>query len=123
MRGRSALIVFICATLALTGCHTMQPVDVSGQVPLTPRLAPNDSVRVWMRDGRVLDLKLTAVEADAIVCGEQRLPLKDIERIERRTFSPARTVLLTAGITFVVLLATVIGLLVTHRVGFMPGPS
>jgi len=60
-------------------------------------MAPGDHVRVWVRDGRKLDLQLTAVEPDALVSGEQRIPLKDIERVERRQINWTRTTLLLVG--------------------------
>ena len=116
MSARQALITILCVLLPLVGCQTMQPVDLSGQEPLIARVAPHDHVRVWMRDGRTLDLQLTAVEPDALVSGERRLPLKDIERIERREISWTRTTLLLVGIgvvTFVAAAATA-----AHGVGF-----
>lgn len=98
MTVRRALIAMACITTVLTGCQTMRPVDLSSGQPLIARLAPNDHVRLWTRDGRILDLQVTAVEADALVSGEQRIPLKDVERLERRSFSWTRNALLLAGI-------------------------
>jgi hypothetical protein len=84
--------------MPLMGCQTMRPVDLTTSEPLITKVEPNDLVRVWMRDGRTLDLKLSAVEADALVSGEQRLPLKDILRLERRGIAWTRTTLLLVGI-------------------------
>lgn len=68
-----------------------------------------------MRDGRVIDLRLTAVEQDALIGEKQRLPIQEIERVERRDFSATRTTLLVVGIG----LATLLGLAIyaSHHVG------
>jgi hypothetical protein len=111
MSVRFILIALICATVPLTGCQTMRPVDLAGAEPLIAKVGPNDFVRVWTRDGRTLDLQLTAVEADALVSGEQRLPLKEIVRVERRDISWPRTTLLLVAIavvTFVAAAATAV---------------
>jgi hypothetical protein len=53
----------------------MKSVEISSDKPITAAPAPNDFVRVFMRDGRVIEVWLSAVEADALVSGEQRLPI------------------------------------------------
>jgi hypothetical protein len=98
---RRVIIALICITIPLTGCQTMRPVDLATGQPLIAKVQPNDFVRVWMRDGRTLDLTLSAVEADALVSGEQRLPLKDVVRLERRDIAWTRTILLVVGIAAV----------------------
>jgi hypothetical protein len=100
---RRALVAIICVTISLTGCTTMKPVDLPADKPISAVLQPNDFVRIWMRDGRVIEARLTAVEPDALVSGQQRLQIKDIERVERLGFSAGRTALLVLGIcaTFV----------------------
>ena len=102
MKARCAVTAIVCVAVFVTGCQTMRPVEVAGPEPLGARVAPNDFVRVWMRDGRTLDLRLTAVEADALVAGEQRIPLKDVQRLERGGFSWVRTTLLVVGLAAVV---------------------
>lgn len=116
MKARRILITILCVALSQGGCQTMRPVDLSAKEPLIARVGPSDHVRVWMRDGRTLDLQLTAVEPDALVSGDQRLPVTDIERVERREFSWSRTTLLVVGIgvvTFIAAAATA-----AHSVGF-----
>ncbi|HUD26349.1 MAG TPA: hypothetical protein VMQ45_11710 [Burkholderiaceae bacterium] len=102
---RHVLIAIMCIVVSLTGCRTMRPVDLAGKEPLIAKVGPNDFVRVWMRDGRTLDLQLTAVEPDALVSGAQRLPLADIERVERRDISWTRTTLLLVAIAVVTYIA------------------
>lgn len=101
---RLLLIAIIGLTTTLTGCQTMRPVTLANNESLTAKFAPKDRVLVWMHDGRSFDLILTAVEADALVSKEQRIPLKEIERIERSDINWTRTTLLLVGIGAVVLL-------------------
>jgi hypothetical protein len=106
---REAIIAVICIVMPLTGCQTMRPVDLAGSRPLVAQVKPDEVVRVWLRDGRTLELRVSAVEPDALVGGAQRIPLKDIERLERRDFSWTRTTLLVVGIlalAFGILIAT-----------------
>ena len=98
MNVRPVVIWIVCITISLSGCHTMRPVALSSGPPLSAKVAPGDRARVWLHDGRRLDLRVTAVEADALVSGEQHIPLGDIERIEIRDFSWTRTTLLLVGI-------------------------
>jgi len=105
MISRPVIITVVCIALALTGCHTMNPVDFAQSDPGVARLAPKDHLRVWMRDGRTLDVILTAVEPDALVGEGQRLPAKDISRIERRDLSWTRTTLLLVGVALVFFIA------------------
>ena len=88
---RHALNAVICVTVSLAGCQTTRPVEFQSHEALIGKLARNDDVRIWLRDGRVLDLKIAAIEADALRSAEQRIPLAQIERIERREFSAWRT--------------------------------
>ncbi len=76
----------------------MRPVPLSGGQSLSANVVPEDRVRVRMRDGRTLDLRVTAVETDTLVSGEQRIPLRYIECIEIRDFSWTRTTLLLVGV-------------------------
>jgi hypothetical protein len=108
MNVRSVLMAILCLTTALTGCQTMRPVNLAGDQPIIAKLAPNDFVRVWMHDGRTLDLQVSAVEADALISGEQRIPLKDIDRLERRGISWTRTTLLILGIGALIVLGLAI---------------
>ena len=119
MIARRVLVTMICVTVLLTGCTTMNPVDLATDQSMASVLQPNDFVRVWMRDGRVLELKLTAIEPDALVGAEQRLPLKDVVRVEKRGFSAPRTTLLVLAITASVLAALVLAL--SHATYFAPG--
>ena len=94
---RRMLIAHVCIALSLAGCSTMRPIELVGR-SVTAVLAPGDSVQVWMRDGKVVELTLTAVDPDTLADREHRLLVKDIERIERREFSGWRTTLLVVAI-------------------------
>jgi hypothetical protein len=98
MNVRPVVIWIVCVVISLSGCHTMRPVALAGGQPLSANVAPDDRARIWLHDGRRLDRRVTAVETDALVSGEQRIPLRDIERIEIRDFSWTRTTLLLVGI-------------------------
>jgi len=104
---RRAFIVVLCVTISLTGCHTMRPVNLTGEQPLVSKVAPGDYVRIWMRDGSRLELQIAAIEPDALVSREQRIPIKDIERLERRGISVTRTTLLVLGIGALVFVSAV----------------
>ena len=118
MNVRPVVIGIVCITILLTGCHTMRPVDLNTSKPLATLVAPKDFVRVWMRDGRVIEMQVSEVEADALVGKEQRLPFKDIERLERRGISATRTTLLIVGIGAAVVLG--IGIYASHHVMGFP---
>jgi hypothetical protein len=108
MTARILIIAVTSLAILLTGCQTMKPVDLATDQPITAILAPKDFIRVWTKDGRIIEMRLSAVETDALVSGEQRLPIKDIERIERRGFSATRTTLLVLGTGVVVVLGLAI---------------
>jgi hypothetical protein len=98
MRARRLLAGILSITVLLTGCMTMRPVELSPGEGLTGKVAPNDIVRVWTRDGRTLDLHVTAVEPDALVGKEQRVPIKDIARLERQRVNWTVTTLIIVGV-------------------------
>jgi hypothetical protein len=60
-------------------------------------------------------LKVTGVESDALVSGEQRVAMKDIARLERRSINWTLTTLLAVGLLGVAVLAVA---LTTKPVGF-----
>ena len=97
MLWRRLLIAPICIALSLSACSTMRPIDLGGR-PVTAVLAPGELVRVWMRDGKSIEMTLTAVEPDALLGRDVRLPLKEINRIERQELSGLRTTLLVVAI-------------------------
>lgn len=105
---RSAILLVLCVALPLAGCQTMNPVPLISGEPPGARFSPNDSVRVWTHDGRTQDLVLTAVDADALVSGKQRVPFREIDRIERSEVNGMRTALLVVAIGVVVFVIVVL---------------
>jgi len=105
MRFQHPIAVFACACLLLTGCHTMRPVEAqSAAAPGAPsaaapfNIAVGDTVRVLLHDGRTLDLRVEAVDAQGFQGGGQRVAFSDVERVERNEINWTRTTLLLLGI-------------------------
>lgn len=88
---RSFQLALVCVQLASTGCHRWEPVDQASP--------PTGLVRVHLRRGGSVDGQIIRETADSLYVqradqtGVSVLPLPNdqIERIERRALSPART--------------------------------
>jgi hypothetical protein len=89
--GMSAMLL---SMLILQGCTTIRPAG---------SLEVGDRVHVLHRDGRRIDLRVTALGDDYIegTAGrtEMRIALTDAEQVDQRVPAPGKTVALIAGST------------------------
>jgi hypothetical protein len=111
----------VCALLipavVACGCTTMRvvqrpvaPGNIDSAASGMASVRPGDEVRVTLRDGRQVRFEVLAVDSTGIVALDRsRYATPDILRVERRSFSGAKTaILLAAGVaTFVLVLYAV----------------
>ena len=55
------------------------------------RLKPGDNIGVTTKQGGYLNIDVTELREDRIVGGSQQVLATDVERIEKKQFSPAKT--------------------------------
>jgi hypothetical protein len=111
-------ILLVCAlsmsSIASTGCSTMRPIARpvapgnidSGAVGMWG-VSPGDVVRITLRDGRRITVKVQTVDATGVVAVDRlRYEAADILTLERKSFSgPKTAILVAAGIAAFVLVA------------------
>ncbi|MBJ7312957.1 hypothetical protein ACFOLJ_29460 [Rugamonas sp. CCM 8940] len=110
---RKSAALLLC--VAMSACTTMRVVadgeDAVKSVAARPAdgLTVGESLLIVGRDGKKLDFKLAAIEADALrgsVDGQQRrIAFGQIERIERSHVDPGKTAGLIGGAVLLVVLA------------------
>ncbi len=121
--GRSAVATFICASLLLSGCSTMQGVAVPTQPGEKMVLQVGDEVNVQTRSGQTLAFKVTQIEDDALAGKDVRVRYRDIDNIQVRRVEKTSKGTVVVIVVGVALAAGLISVL-SHGVGFMPsGPS
>ena len=89
-RHRAVLLLFLL--LNLTACSSWQSIG-----PVSPsrfiELDQPERVRVYMRDGRQVELERPAVDGDELVApGDFSMPLADVLALDVRRFDAARTI-------------------------------
>lgn len=77
-------VAILCIALTAGSCASMRPVELAKSTTLDARVRPNDKVRVWLDDGRRMDLIVTSVAPDALEARPQRIERKDIEHLSAR---------------------------------------
>lgn len=91
------LIVVVCASLAMIGCTTVQPLSVdAGQ--LSRELAPGDRVELTTRGGERLQFALENVDEVGVRGDGRQIAYTEIESIGRRETSTGRTALVVLGV-------------------------
>lgn len=88
--------LILALALVLGGCTRLREVP-SEPAPLLETVKPGEKVRVTLRDGTVRELRLTAVEPEAIVAGEERIARSEIAKLERRELDVAATAAVSIG--------------------------
>lgn len=118
-----------CA-LSLVACTSMRPVadlaETAGGAPRSAaeRVRPQDELRITMRDGRQLDLIVSAASAETITGKSSdsaalfNVPAEQIQRIERRESDRMKTTWLAVTIGALLL---AVGYALSH-IAVMPGP-
>jgi hypothetical protein len=106
-------LVLVCC-VSLVGCTTMTPVGpsglaargASGDDPL-PRVTEGDTVTIALKGGRKLEGRLEKVDFQSVQIRHgsgqelETLQIDQIVSVDRRAFSPIKTVLLVAGVALV----------------------
>jgi hypothetical protein len=83
--------------LGLAGCTTPTPVPFAHGNPAAV-LQPGDEVRVCLKDGKTLDMRVTQVSSHGLCGAEECVRAAEITTVEKREFSPLRTTLLVMGV-------------------------
>jgi hypothetical protein len=78
------IAVIGCAALALVGCTSLEHVPINRAKPeeLRSRLAVGENVLVRLHNGDERQFRIVALEPDAIVSRDERIPYADIDLID-----------------------------------------
>jgi hypothetical protein len=83
--------------MLLSACTTLVPLG-SNSSQWSSQLKSGDTVQITRQDGSEQELKLTAVEADALIGANQRVAFSDIRQLARKQVDGTRTTLLVVGV-------------------------
>ncbi len=99
-RWQSALVLLISSCFLVTSCATTRVTSFPNeQTPnAQPDVAVGNTVRATLNTGEVREFKVTAMEADALVGKNIRIPYKDLRFLEVKKMSTWRSVGLAVGI-------------------------
>src|ERR1043165_5272094 len=98
---------------SLVGCATLESVPINRSRPqeLQAQLAVGDTVHVRLQSGDQRQFRIVALEPDAIVGRDYRVPYKDIDLLEIKTVDfegPTKTMLAVSALALVYVAAAVI---------------
>jgi hypothetical protein len=112
---RYALVLLLSGCFLLTSCATTRVTSFPDeQTPnVQPDLTIGNTVRATLHTGEVREFKVTAMEADALVGKNIRIPYKDLRFLEVKKLSTWRSIGLGIGIVVGVAAALFV-YLVTH---------
>ena len=71
----------VAAALIFSGCTSIQSVPRSGLADPASAVKTGDNVTCILRDGSKASFRVTAIEPTAIIGGEQRVAIADVEEI------------------------------------------
>ena len=114
---RAVLAWVLCVAIGTTGCTSMKPVRLES-APAAPfgRVKAGDTVIVLTKDGRTDRFVVAEVIGSEIVSKSGgRYARDEVVKVERKSFSPTKTVFLGLGIYLGV--SIVVGLM--YAVAFM----
>jgi len=102
--------------LCFTGCTTLRTLEDATPVRIQDTVEVGDRVRIAATDGKVYDLEVTRVEADALTGKADngkhyKVRYAGISAIEVEEFSALKTLGVTAGVAYAVAVAAVAVLL------------
>ena len=114
-RWQSALVLLISSCFLVTSCATTRVTSFPNeQTPnVQPDVAVGNTVRATINTGEVREFKVTAMEADALVGKNIRIPYKELRFLEVKKMSTWRSVGLALGIVVGVATALFV-YLITH---------
>lgn len=103
-RWRQPLVSFAAtAVLAASGCSSLQVVPVEQPAGRLPAVHAGEQVQVTRHDGRKDAFRVTAVEPDALVGKDVRVPYADIAVLKVRRADEGHTALIVSTVAGVVL--------------------
>jgi hypothetical protein len=114
-RWQSALVLLISSCFLVTSCATTRVTSFPNeQTPnVQPDVAVGNTVRATLNTGEVREFKVTAMEADALVGKNIRIPYKELRFLEVKKMSTWRSAGLALGIVVGVATALFV-YLITH---------
>lgn len=83
--------------LSMVACTSMVPLG-NNSSQWASQLKAGDTVQVTRQDGSQAELKLTAIDADALIADGQRIAFGDIRQLARKQVDGTRTTLLVVGL-------------------------
>jgi hypothetical protein len=87
----------VCASLAMTGCMTMKPMEVD-PAQLRGALKQGDEVQVVTSSGQELQFKVERVDDTGLQGGGQRIAYNDVRSISRKQVDMGKTGLIALGV-------------------------
>jgi hypothetical protein len=91
------LTTAICASLAMTGCMTMKPMDVD-PAQLRGALKQGDQVQVVTSSGQELQFKIDSLDETGLQGGGQHIAYNDVRSISRKQIDMAKSGLIALGV-------------------------
>jgi hypothetical protein len=101
-----SLSVLMAGTL-LSACTTVQQLQSADLPQLTSLVKVDDTVTCTMRDGSTTTIKVTAIEPDALIGDNQRVPVANVTQAQIKRLDTTKSVLL--GLVVVVGVAAAVG--------------
>jgi hypothetical protein len=108
-----ALVFIVTASFTLTSCTSLQGVTLpSAERPSQlPAVKPGETVVLTTRSGQTQSFEVTAVEADALVGKNIRVPYADIATLNVRRFNSARTGIVAIVVGAIALIAVLVAVI------------
>lgn len=111
LTSRSIRLLVIFFFLCTSSCTSVRSIPTTSPQDLVYRLEIGDTVHVSTKSGGTFDFKITDITDDAIHGDAVQIPLEEIDSIEKKEFSTAKTVAAGASIVTVVAVAAFVGFL------------
>lgn len=111
MTGWRRLIATLLTAAMFNACTTVQKVPVANVNQISQSVRVGDSVKCTLRDGTQTSFKVVAVEPDALVGPQIRIPMHDIVSLEVDKFSLGKTSLATTVLVVAAVAVTLVILL------------
>jgi hypothetical protein len=105
-----ASIALVLGSVFVTGCTSLQQIPSSDLSRLTSVVKAGDQLVCNLRDGSVIELKVSTVEADVLVAeGGRRIAVADIASVRVKRPDMTKSVLLGVGAVAVIVIAIAAG--------------
>lgn len=106
--GATAAAVLLGVCLICAGCTTTRYLPAPGATASTALPKPGRKLVVTLKSGETREFRLTAIENDALVGKDVRIPFTEIGRIQETRFSLSHTTGLVLGAWGVAIAAVLI---------------